>query len=386
MSEVSRREAIRMMAAAGVAATTGCTNTEENPDDVAVPMKKTVEAISEPEPVLRITPLPSAGPWPTEDPFLFCVHHNDVYPAGNGELGPQASLEGRDMGQDFGRKDGWSMYHGMTVPGFPRHPHRGFETVTLVEKGLIDHADSLGAAARYGDGDVQWLTAGDGIMHAEMFPLLDRGQENPIDFFQIWVNLPAARKRAQPHFSMFWKKQIPVLTSADGQGRKTVVKVVAGSYRQNQAPPPPPNSWASEDGSDVAIWTVKLDAGAKWTLPLAAATTRRSLYVVRGSGVVIGGQRIGAQNRIELEGGLDVELAEAGEGTDLLLLQGRPIGEPVVKYGPFVMNSRAEIQQAYADYSRTRFGGWDFDRDDPVHGAEYRRFARLIDGSEDSPG
>src|SRR3954470_3496991 len=112
-------------------------------------------------PIKQIRPL--GFPWETADPFLFCVYHNDAYPAGNELMGPAASLAGRDVGQDFAGKDGWRMYHGDTVPGFPRHPHRGFETVTIVRRGLIDHSDSLGATARFGHGDVQWLTAGRGL-------------------------------------------------------------------------------------------------------------------------------------------------------------------------------------------------------------------------------
>ena len=149
---------------------------------------------------LKVRPL--GFPWETADPFLFCVHHDDAYPRANARLGPDAPLAGRELGQDFSRKDGWSMYHGMVVPGFPAHPHRGFETVTIVRKGLIDHSDSLGAAARYGGGDVQWLTAGSGVVHAEMFPLLDRAAPNPLELFQIWLNLAAADKMVDPHFTM----------------------------------------------------------------------------------------------------------------------------------------------------------------------------------------
>ena len=129
-------------------------------------------------PILQVKAL--GFPWETTDPFLFCAYHDDAYPAGNPQLGPNASLAARNIGQDFSRKDGWSMYHGAAVPGFPGHPHRGFETVTIVRKGLIDHSDSLGAAARFGRGDVQWLTAGRGVVHSEMFPLLNEAAPNPL--------------------------------------------------------------------------------------------------------------------------------------------------------------------------------------------------------------
>ena len=112
-------------------------------------------------------------PWTCFDPFIFTVHHLDEYPEGNANQGisPQ-NLGGRNIGSDFSYRDGWSMYHGSEVPGFPQHPHRGFETVTVQQRGFTDHSDSLGATARYGEGDTQWLTAGSGIMHSEMFPLI----------------------------------------------------------------------------------------------------------------------------------------------------------------------------------------------------------------------
>jgi hypothetical protein len=164
-------------------------------------------------PIVQIKPL--GFPWETLDPFLFCAYHDDAYPQGNAQMGPAASLAGRDIGQDFSRLGGWSMYHGSTVPGFPAHPHRGFETVTIVRKGLIDHADSLGAKARFGRGDVQWLTAGQGVVHSEMFPLLKQDEPNPLELFQIWLNLPAHNKMARPHFTMFWAPDIPRLQALD---------------------------------------------------------------------------------------------------------------------------------------------------------------------------
>lgn len=335
--------------------------------------------------MLKITALPKSGPWPTADPFLFCVHHNDQYPAGNEEMGPAASLAGRDIGQDFSNRDGWNMYHGSTVPGFPRHPHRGFETLTVVKKGLIDHSDSLGAKARYGDGDAQWLTAGDGIVHAEMFPLLEQKADNPMDFFQIWINLPAANKRVDPHFAMFWDEQIPKVINKDNAGLETEITVVAGKYGSNSAPTPPPNSWAADPDNDLAVWVIKMSAHAKWVLPKTDSSSQRSLYVVKGEGISIDSQSIPDQNRIELESDRELLITNKGEETELLLLQGRPISEPVAQYGPFVMNTKQEIQDAFDDYSRTQFGGWKWDQDGPVHGSEPKKFAQLIDGSIDKP-
>jgi len=185
--------------------------------------------------------------WTTEDPFLFCVHHDDAYPAGNEKLGPRASLAGRNIGQDFEGKDGWRMYHGDVVPGFPQHPHRGFETVTIVRRGFIDHSDSLGATARFGQGDVQWLTAGRGINHSEMFPLLDPERPNPLELFQIWLNLPKSDKLVEPHFSMLWSHMLAKHVASDDAGRKTEITLVAGRIGDAVAPAPPPHSWADLD-------------------------------------------------------------------------------------------------------------------------------------------
>lgn len=323
-------------------------------------------------PVLSSQPL---GPlWPTLDPFLFCAHHDDAYPASNGALGVQAvDLDGRQMGSDFSGKDGFSMYHGDSVPGFPGHPHRGFETVTLVRKGLIDHSDSLGAAARFGGGDVQWLTAGRGIQHAEMFPLLNTDAPNPLELFQIWLNLPARRKMAAPHFTMLWNERIPRLE----QGGATVT-VIAGALPGATPLPPPPESWAAEPEGDVAIWTLRLEPGARWTMPAAQGQgTRRMLYWFVGQALSLAGQALPGHAALEIVAHEALELVNTGsDAVECLLLQGRPIGEPVARYGPFVMNTQQEIMQAMQDYRRTQFGGWPWATHDPVHGSAPRRFAR----------
>jgi len=335
-------------------------------------------------PVLAVEPL--GFPWKTIDPFLFCVHHDDAYPRGNGRMGPDASLAGRDLGQDFSRKDGWSMYHGQQVPGFPGHPHRGFETVTIVRKGLIDHSDSLGATARFGGGDVQWLTAGKGIVHSEMFPLLDDAKPNPLELFQIWLNLPARSKMAAPHFTMFWSDWIPRLATTDADGRAVDVAVIAGRLADRQPLAPPPDSWAAAADADLAIWTIRLAPGARWMLPAASgAATRRMLYFFKGDRARVGGESIDGHAAIELVAGASVELVAGDEAAEFLLLQGRPIGEPVAQHGPFVMNTREEILVAFGDYQRTRFGSWPWRDDAPVHGADAARFARHGDGREERP-
>ncbi len=324
---------------------------------------------------------PLGFPWQTQDPFLFCVHHDDAYPAGNEHLGPAASLAGRELGQDFAGVDGWRMYHGERVPGFPGHPHRGFETVTVVRRGLIDHADSLGAAARFGQGDVQWLTAGRGIVHSEMFPLLEQTAPNPLELFQIWLNLPRADKLVEPHFAMLWADAIPRVVTRDAAGKATEVTVVSGALGDARVPAPPPHSWAARAEADVAIWSIVLEAGATWTLPPARPGTNRTLYWFRGDALRVADRALTQHTGIALVPDAPVAIA-AGPGgpVELLLLQGRPIGEPVAQHGPFVMNSRAEIQQAFLDYQQTRFGGWPWPDEAPVHGREPGRFARHADG------
>jgi len=313
--------------------------------------------------VLQTVPL--GFQWPTVDPFLFCVHHDDAYPPGNEVAGPAVSLEGRELGQDFEGLDGWRMYHGKDVPGFPNHPHRGFETVTYVRKGLIDHSDSLGAAARFGQGDVQWLEA---------------EQPNPLELFQIWLNLPAEDKLVEPHFSMLWDGDIPRLRSEGVE-----ITVIAGELAGLTPPPPPPHSWAGRPDADVAIWHLRFEPGARWTMPRAeGGDTIRTLYLFDGGGLVVDGTDVPAGTGAVVRPDVDIDL-ESPAGTDVLVLQGRPIGEPVARYGPFVMNEEHEIEQAFADYRDTQFGGWPWPSEEPVHAHATGRFAKRPDGVVEEP-
>jgi redox-sensitive bicupin YhaK (pirin superfamily) len=347
--------------------------------------------------------------WPTIDPFLFVAHHRDAYPAGNDRLGPASSIEGRQLGMDFAQIDGWNMYHGNVVPGFPQHPHRGFETVTHVRRGLIDHADSLGATARFGPGDTQWLTAGKGIVHAEMFPLLDRDGPNPLELFQIWLNLPRADKLVEPYFTMLWSESTPRLPLGP-EGESGEITVIAGALLPSAnanatananangngdeavpavAPlPPPPSSWAARDEAEVAIWHLQLGSGASAVLPpTRQPETRRVLYVYDGSSLSLAAGPATAEVPVgtgaEVATSEPVEVSAGGGAVECLVLQGRPIGEPVAHYGPFVMNDRAGIAQTIDDYQRTGFGGWPWPSDAPVHDRSAGRFAVHADGRQE---
>lgn len=323
---------------------------------------------------------PLGFPWPTQDPFLFCVHHEDAYPKGNDQMGPATSLAGRSIGQDFDPRQSWRMYHGENVPGFPAHPHRGFETVTIVPEGLIDHSDSLGAAGRFGFGDVQWMTAGKGVMHCEMFPLTNIDKENPLELFQIWLNLPKKKKLADPHFAMLWADMIPTYHHVDDANKKTEVRVIAGKIETSQAPPPAPNSWAADSNNEVAIWTIRMEANAKWSIPSVAGKVNRSLYFYEGTSMEVGERVFTTPIAIELDTNQEVTLKNGSSVSQLLLLQGKPIEEPIAQHGPFVMNTPAEIQEAFIEYQRTQFGGWPWPSYEHVHSREAGRFARYPDG------
>jgi redox-sensitive bicupin YhaK (pirin superfamily) len=290
------------------------------------------------------------------------------------------------LGQDFTLKNGFRMYHGRAVPGFPTHPHRGFETVTAVLKGFVDHSDSYGAAGRYGPFDVQWMTAGAGLQHCEMFPLLDTGRDNPLELFQIWLNLPAERKFAPPHYKMLWAESIPGLTEQDGEGRQAAVTVFAGTYHDVRAPAPAPDSWAADPGNQVSVLLIILAPKAHWRLPAASPGLTRTLYAYEGSPLRVAGVEVRPPQSVTLLPEADVQVENGDNQASLLVLQGKPIGEPVAQYGPFVMNTQEEIGQAINDFNAGGFGGWPWPSEENVHPRARGRFARYADGREEVPG
>ncbi len=318
--------------------------------------------------------------WPTQGPFLFCAHHLDHYPAGDEKLGLNPShFSGRNLGSDFQEKDGFRLYHGAEIPGFPVHPHRGFETITIVRQGLADHADSLGASGRYGEGDVQWMTAGAGVQHSEMFPLLHQDKENTLELFQIWLNLPKKNKLVPPDFKMLWADTIPRVVTENLE-----VSIISGQYGTTRFFEAPKNSWGADPGNGVTILLVKIKNGEKGFSYPAMPGRSRSVYFFDGDAAVLNGQKIiGKQAAfVSAEEALEIESTGASE---FLLLEANPIGEPVVQYGPFVMTTKAEIEDTFRAYEQTQFGGWKWPRDGMVHGPGTERFAKYPDGRIDRP-
>ena len=266
------------------------------------------------------------------------------------------------IGNDFTIKDGWRMYHGQRVPGFPVHPHRGFETVTIVLEGFVDHSDSMGAGGRYGQGDVQWMTAGSGMQHSEMFPCVHKDKPNTLHLFQIWLNLPQKSKFVEPHYKMFWNEDIPVLQEQDERGHDISIRIIAGSLKDKKALSPPPDSWAGDPGNNVGIWIITLSPGAEWELPETVSGTQRTLYYYKGGGINAGKVDIPVSHSFTTVPRFFCFHSETKKKRAVYsYFREFPLREPVVQHGPFVMNTEEEIYQAFSDYQETQFGGWPWD-------------------------
>ncbi|KAJ3069048.1 hypothetical protein HDU98_007865 [Podochytrium sp. JEL0797] len=330
-----------------------------------------------------IRPVSVPSPMPTQDPFLFAVYHKDHYPAGDAKM--QAPRRGN--GSDFDPSSPYRMYHGDRIPGFPQHPHRGFETITCTLQGTVDHTDSLGCAGRYGDGDLQWMTAGRGIVHGEMVPLVHQDKPNTMRWFQLWLNLPGKSKMVEPNQMMHWAENIKRFTSEDGKTRATVL---AGSLHGTKALPPIRDSWAKDPAHDVNVWHLIMKPGAQFTLPKSMQGSNRTMYCVEGTGLTLDETTaVPKSSMVEFKDHSEKEIVLENTGTDadleILVLQGKPIGEPVVQHGPFVMNTQEEIQNTFSEYRRTQFGGWPWPEDAMVFPRNKGRFLAVKGKPEELP-
>lgn len=232
--------------------------------------------------------------------------------------------------------------------GVGEHPHRGFETVTIVYDGEVEHRDSSGGGGIISVGDVQWMTAGGGIVHEEFHGPNYRRTGGRFEMIQLWVNLAAKDKMTKPGYQGITSTQIPSVDLPDGAGR---VRVIAGSYNGSVGP--------AHTFSPMNVWDLRLTAGKRATFALPDGDTT-ALFVLKGVVRIPEGEQpgqpIGEGELAMFERNGDSITVEAVEDATLLLLAGTPIDEPVVGYGPFVMNSQAEIRQAIADYQSGKMG------------------------------
>lgn len=228
--------------------------------------------------------------------------------------------------------------------GVGQHPHRGFETVTIVYQGEVEHRDSTGSGGVIGPGDVQWMTAASGILHEE-FHSKDFSQKGgTIEMVQLWVNLPAKDKMAAPGYQTLLNQDIPVVPLADNAGQ---VRVIAGNYGGHAGP--------ARTFSPINVWDMKLNAGHTTTLQVEEGHTL-AVVMLHGAILVNGEQIVRETQMVLLDRAGDSITLEANGDVSLLVLSGEPIDEPIVGYGPFVMNSEAQIQQAFRDFNSGQFG------------------------------
>ena len=227
--------------------------------------------------------------------------------------------------------------------GAPDHPHRGFETVTYILDGAVEHKDSQGNHGRIGAGDVQWMTAGSGVIHSEMPAEEIRRNGGRLHGFQLWVNLPRRDKMMRPRYQELRAAEIPAATSADG---KTTVTVIAGESLGARA--------TIDTRTPIMVLHLRLAAGARFTQAVPAAYNAFA-FVIGGEAMF--GDRLARENDAVIfeRDGDEVAIASDG-GAELLLIGGVPLDEPVARYGPFVMNTAGEIRQAMIDYQSGRFG------------------------------
>jgi redox-sensitive bicupin YhaK (pirin superfamily) len=228
--------------------------------------------------------------------------------------------------------------------GVGEHPHRGFETVTVVYQCEVQHRDSTGAGGTIGPGDVQWMTAGAGILHEEFHSQAFAKSGGTLDMVQLWVNLPARDKMTIPSYQTLLRKDIPVIELPEGSGS---LRVIAGEYAGQ---PGPARTFSAMD-----VWDLRLLRGRSVSLPFTAGRTA-ALVILRGAVQVNGSEIVREAQWVLLDREAGEVLLEANGDAAVLVLSGEPLNDPIVGYGPFVMNSEAQIEEAIEDFNAGRFG------------------------------
>ncbi len=318
--------------------------------------------------------------WDTEDPFLFVSHHEDDYPRGNRQQAPPlAEISCRNLGRDYQLRLGFRMYHGKVVPGFPMHAHWGYETLTLPEKGYIDHYDTERIEGRFGFGDVQWVSASSKYEHCEMYPLVNQEERNPNDITQIMINLPLEMKNQGNSVSTVWSEDIPIV---EGDGWSA--KVLCGTFGGESAESPNPVSYA-RISNGVRIIRFVMGPGAVVRIDSAADWANRNLYFVSGKDAEVMGIGVQSYTRMKFTHKGEFEIVNGPEESVLWLLEGKPIGQKMSMFGPVVLEDLKEVRRALDEIRKNEFLEWPWDIIDKAQPLGTGRFIRYPDGSESRP-
>jgi hypothetical protein len=318
--------------------------------------------------------------WSGDDPFTFVSHHHDQYPKGNQQLAPPLQLiSGRNLGRDYQERYGFRMYHGRVVPGFPMHAHWGYETVTIAEKGFVDHFDTEGNHGRYGNGDVQWTLASSRYEHCEMYPLLDQENDNPVHITQIMINLPLDGKNRPNHVNNVWSGSVPVFEEEWG-----TLTLYCGEYGGKSIYSPNPGSWAAPENM-VRIMKAVIRPGGELSLDRAADGIDRNVYFVSGSEADLDGTVVKPNLRFKMKRSTALRIRNGGAESEFWILEGRPIGEKQAAFGPVILKDLDEVRRSMDEIRIKEFQEWPWGVMDVTNPIEMGRELHREDGSVERP-
>ncbi len=318
--------------------------------------------------------------WSGDDPFTFVSHHHDTYPKGNSQMAPPIDLiRGRNLGRDYQERFGFRMYHGRVVPGFPMHAHWGYETITIAEKGFVDHFDTEKNYGRYGNGDVQWTLASSRYEHCEMYPLIDQENENPVHITQIMINLPLDRKNGENHVNNVWAEDVPVFEK-DG----TTVTLYCGEFDGKKTYSPNPGSYASSENS-VRILKIEMEPGSSFMLDALAEGIDRNVYYTSGKEADMDGTKVGPNHRFKMKRKTSLEITNGPEESEFWILEGKPIGEKQAAFGPVILKDLDEVRAGMDEIRIKEFQEWPWGLMDVTNPIEMGRELHRADGSVERP-
>lgn len=318
--------------------------------------------------------------WSADDPFTFISHHHDKYPKGNDQMAPPLELiRGRNLGRDYQERFGFRMYHGRVVPGFPMHAHWGYETVSIAERGFVDHFDTENNHGRYGNGDVQWTFASSRYEHCEMYPLLDKENDNQVNITQIMINLPLERKNTGNQVNNVWSEDIPVVQS-DG----VTVTLYCGSFNGKSVYSPNEGSWATPE-NNVRIMKIEMEPEASFSLERVPEGVNRNVFFVTGTSAVMDGTNISPNLRFKMRPGTDLEINNGEDPSEFWVLEGKPIGEKQAAFGPVILSDLEEVRRSMYEIRVNEFPEWPWGLMDVTNPREMGRELHRKDGTVERP-